>query len=294
MNSPRIVVFAYSDVGHVCTKLLLDRGTNVVAIYTHADNPSEKIWFPSVPKLAKANHVLTHLDADLKNPGDFEALKKLKPDLILSFYYRNMIPAAVLSLPKLGAYNMHGSFLPKFRGRAPVNWAVLSGEKQTGATLHVMVEKPDAGDIVDQEAVPIGPDDTTAIVQARVTEAAAHVLARQIDNLIAGKTPRRPQDQSQATYFGRRRPEDGRIDWSWSAERVHNLVRAVTKPYPGAYAEIEGGECLLIWKTRLTGKKVTSGPLNVGQLRREGANTLVTCGDGIEIEILEMEKRITS
>jgi len=291
MNSPRIVVFAYSDLGHACVKFLLDRGENVAAIFTHEDNPSEKIWFPSVAKLGKAHSVLTRTGVDLKKPEEIEALKKLKPELALSFYYRDMIPASALALPRLGAYNMHGSFLPKFRGRAPVNWAVLSGEKQTGATLHVMVEKPDAGDIVDQEAVPIGPDDTTAVVQSRVTEAAVKVLSRQIGNLTAGTAPRRPQDPAQASYYGRRTPADGRIDWSWPAEKVHNLVRAVSKPYPGAFGPI-GEKEQTIWRTRLTGKKVSSG--TAGGTRYESGKTFVICGDGFEIEILEMEKRTTS
>lgn len=292
MSSPRIVVFAYSDLGHACLKFLMEHGDNVVAVYTHEDNPNEKIWFPSVKALARSKNIPVHLDVDLKLPGKLKILQNIHPDLIFSFYYRNMIPSAVLTIPPLGAYNMHGSYLPKFRGRAPVNWAVLQGEKYTGASLHVMVEKPDAGDIVDQEAVPIGPDDTTAIVQARVTEAAVKVLSRQINNLKSGEAPRHPQDASQATYFGRRTAEDGRIDWNWPAQKVHNLVRAVSKPYPGAFADQKGNERLLIWKTSLTGKQVTSGP--IGQLRQEAHRQLVTCGDRFEVEILEMEKQKTT
>ncbi len=285
MTSARLVVFAYSDLGHACLKYLLDHGHNVVALYTHKDSPTEKIWFASSAKIAQENNVPVVLDADFKNPADVEKLKRFEPDLLLSFYYRNMIPVPVLKVPRLGAYNMHGSFLPKYRGRAPVNWAVLHGEKQTGATLHVMVEKPDAGDIVDQEAVLIGPDDTTAEVQSRVTKAAVQVLARQIKNLEAGTAPLKKQDASQATYFGRRTKEDGTFDWNWPAQKIHNLVRAVTHPYPGALTTLNARECV-VWKTRVTGKKVSSAP---GHIRKEGPQTFVTCGDGIEIEILEME-----
>ena len=147
---------------------------------------------------------------------------------------------------------MHGSLLPKYRGRAPVNWAVLKGETRTGATLHAMTSRADTGAILDQEAVPIGPDDTAIEVQRRVTAAAAAVLGRRIDELKAGTAKTTPQDESQATRFGQRRPEDGRIDWSRPAKEVHDLVRAVTHPYPGAFTDLFGGKTF-VWRTRLPG-----------------------------------------
>ena len=125
-----------------------------------------------------------------------------------------MIPEAVLDLPSLGAFNMHGSLLPKYRGRAPVNWAVLHGETQIGATLHTMVKQADAGDMIDQEAVSIGPRETAFEVMRKVQQAACVVLERQVKALLAGTAPRIPQDDSQATYFSGRKPEDGRIDWN--------------------------------------------------------------------------------
>lgn len=285
MSGPRLLVFGYSDVGHACLKFLAEREENIVAVITHADNPNEHLWFPSVKKLADQNKIPTILDPDLKNPGDLTTIRDLKPDLIFSFYYRNMIPAEVLNLPKLGAYNMHGSLLPKYRGRAPVNWAVLHGEKQTGATLHVMEVKADAGDIIDQEAVPIGPDDTAAEVQARVTQAAVKVLSRQIEPLKNGVASRQVQDASQASYFGRRSPEDGAIDWTKPAEQIHSLVRAVTHPYPGAFGNIRGVKTT-IWKTRLTNRPiVTQKP---GDIRKENGHFYVACGDNW-LEILRLQ-----
>ncbi len=275
MSSPRIVVFAYSDVGHACLNYLIESRANIVCVYTHQDNPWEKLWFPSVAKLARAHSIPIRIAENLQDKKEAEFLASLSPELMFSFYYRNMIPQTVLNLPRLGAYNMHGSYLPKYRGRAPVNWAVLNGETQTGATLHVMVKKPDAGDIVDQQAVAIGPDDTAAEVQERVTKAAVAVLSRQIDNLKAGRAPRTPQNQSEASYFGRRRPEDGEIDWDWPAARIHNLVRAVTHPYPGAFGKISS-EKISIWKTRLQ-------PIDNDGL-------VVTAGDGKKLEILSLQR----
>lgn len=280
---PRVIVFAYSDVGFACLETLLDRGVNVVAVYSHHDAPGETLWFPSVAERAKKAGIPLHLDADFKQENDLEVFAALIPDLILSFYYRNLVPAAAFELARLGAYNMHGSLLPKYRGRAPVNWAVALGEKETGATLHVMTALADAGDIVDQEAVPIGPDDTAAEVQARVKDAAVKILARQLDALFAGTAPRKPQDNSAATKFGRRRPQDGEIDWSRPSADVHNLVRAVSHPYPGAYADV-GGATLKIWRTKKS-EAVAAVRSKPGTIQVNGAYALAACGDGRWLEI---------
>lgn len=277
---PRVVVFAYSDVGQACLAQLIQAQENIVAVYTHEDNPQEKIWFSSVAQLAKENGISVFTDVDFEDEAALAQFRSLSADLVFSFYYRDLIPLSILNAPRLGAYNMHGSLLPKYRGRAPINWAVLNGETESGATLHVMTEKADAGDIVDQERVLIGPDDTAAMVQKNVTTAATQVLARQLDNLKAGKAPRRPQDHSQSSYFGRRRPEDGAINWSWPAVRIHNLIRALTHPYPGAFGEIKG-ETYLIWKSRLVD----------GSAPETANGMIVVCGDGQRLELQQFQKQ---
>ncbi len=246
MTKPRVLVFAYHDVGYECLEALLARGVKVVAVITHENDPKERVWFRSVADLARSRNLPTYTPANVNDDEWFERLRELRPDLILSFYYRHMIGERILALARLGAYNMHGSLLPKYRGRAPINWAVLNGETETGATLHVMVKRPDAGDIVDQERVAIGPLDTAHLVFGKVTAAARLVLIRQLDNLLAGRAPRQPQDEGQASYFGGRRPEDGRIDWRRDAGDVFNLVRALTHPFPGAFSDV-GGRRFFIW-----------------------------------------------
>ena len=252
-DRPSILVFAYHNVGYECLDMLIGRGENIVGVFTHEDNPKEEIWFRSVAALARANGIPVHTPESVNTPVWTEKIRGMRPDIILSFYYRNMISEKVLSIPRLGAYNMHGSLLPKYRGRVPINWAVLHGERETGATLHHMVKRADAGDIVDQEAVPIGPDDTAFDVFNKVTIAARKVLERQIDAIKAGTAPRIRQDESQATSFGGRKPEDGRIDWTQSAERIYNLIRAVTHPYPGAFTEFNG-QRLFIWQAKPLGR----------------------------------------
>ena len=286
MAAPRVVVFGYSDVGHACLAHLLERHANVAAVYTHEDSPGERLWFPSVRALAAEHGIPVHLDADLSRADALAELRALEPELILSFYYRSLLPHDVLALPRLGAFNMHGSLLPKYRGRAPVNWAVLHGEAETGATLHVMTPRADAGDIVDQEAVPIGPDDTAAEVQSRVRDAAVVVLARQLDALLRGDAPRRPQDPALATTFGRRRPEDGAFDWSWPAARIHDLVRAVTHPYPGATTTL-AGRPVHVWRTS-NGRWSANGA-RPGEMRLIDDRLYVACGDGYWLEIIRAQ-----
>ena len=249
MASVRALVFAYHDVGYECLRVLLDRGVNVVAVLTHADDPNERVWFKSVAELAHTHDVPVFTPEKIATTEWSERLRALAPDIIFSFYYRHMISQEILRLAPLGAYNMHGSLLPKYRGRVPINWAVLHGETETGATLHAMVKRADAGDIVDQERVSIGPDETAHQVFVKVIAAARLTLERQLGNLLAGRAPRRAQDETQATYFGGRKPDDGRIDWRQNARAIFNLVRAVTHPYPGAFTDYDGKR-LLIWQAR--------------------------------------------
>jgi len=280
------VVFAYHNVGVRCLSVLLAQGLRVALVVTHEDKPGENIWFDSVAALAR-KHALRVITPD--NPNDAAVvaqIRALAPDFLFSFYYRSMLGPELLALPRRGAYNMHGSLLPKYRGRVPVNWAVIMGERETGATLHQMVEKPDAGGIVDQQAVPIGPDDTAAEVFARVSAAAEQVLARALPRLIDGSAHIRPQDLAQGSYFGGRKPEDGRIDWSKGAEQVHNLVRGVAPPYPGAVTQA-GSLRLRILRTRLEpNRRPRSGAPG---LYFEAGAYFADCGDGKVLRILELE-----
>ena len=283
----RTAVFAYSDTGYECLKFLFERGEEIVLVVTHADEPGETRWFGSVAELARSRGIEPLVFDDLTQPFAQAKIEAAKPDLLFSFYYRGILPERLLALPGLGAFNMHGSLLPKYRGRAPVNWAVLRGETETGATLHAMTGKPDSGDIVDQERVEIGPDDTAGEVQSRVTAAAVKILARRLSDIQAGTAPRQPQDESQATTFGRRRPDDGRIEWTRSAEEVHNLVRAVTHPFPGAFTDIFGGKTY-IWKTRLP--HLGAHDNFPGQIRTERGRLYVACEDDRYVEILRLQR----
>ena len=246
MNKPRILFFGYSEVGHDCLDLLLGRGDNVIGLITHADHPDENIWFKTPAMVARDHAVPLETPESVNTPEWIGRITAMRPDLILSVYYRQMIGPQILALPSLGAFNMHGSLLPKYRGRAPINWAVLHGEPRIGMTLHRMVRRADAGAIVDQQGVDIAPRDTAEQAFRKVLPCARSVLARQIDHLLAGTAIETPQDESAATYFGGRSPDDGRIDWTRTSLEIFNLIRAVTAPYPGAFTEF-GGARLMVW-----------------------------------------------
>ncbi len=269
------VVFAYHNVGVRCLSVLLAAGVDVRLVVTHEDNPGETIWFASVRRLCEENDIPVITPADPNTPEVEARVAALGADFLFSFYYRHMLHAPLLGAVRRGAYNLHGSLLPKYRGRVPVNWAVLKGERETGATLHQMNVKPDNGAIVDQFAVPILPDDSAHDVFLKVTVAAEICLARSLPQLITGNAPHRPQDLAQGAYFGGRRAEDGRIDWRQNARQIHDLVRAVSRPYPGAFSDLAEGR-LLLWRTRVLADTACS----------EFAGTLRRRADVIEIHPL--------
>ena len=282
----RAVVFGYGDIGVRCLGVLLDAGVEVPLVVTHRDDPDELRWYGSVADFCRSRQL-----PFLESPSNAEIEKRvapLRPDLIFSFYYRSMLPPSVLALARLGAFNLHGSLLPKYRGRAPLNWAILHGEKETGVTLHAMVEKPDAGGIVDQQAVAIGPDETAVEVFRKMVGAAEAVLRRSLKDLMHGKARLRPNNVSQGSYFGRRTPEDGRIDWSKGAREIHDLVRAVAPPFPGAFCDFQSRR-LQVSRTRIEqDRKPPAGELGPYQ---EGGQWFAACGDGKVLRLIEVEEK---
>lgn len=279
-------MFAYHNVGVACLEVLLKHGVNVQLVVTHIDNPNETIWFDSVATLAEARGIPVVTPVDPNTDVFIEQLRARSPDFIFSFYYRHMLVPAVLATAKRGAFNMHGSLLPKYRGRVPINWAIIKGETETGATLHEMVEKPDAGRIVGRQAVAIDPDETAKEVFGKVTTAAATVLDAALPQLIAGTAVLETQDLSKGSYFGGRRAEDGVIDWNAPAENIHNLVRAVAPPYPGAATSIKG-EFVKITRTKRMPPVLTHA--NPAHVNVANDKVIALCGQGTMLRILEAE-----
>ena len=242
----RTIVFAYHTIGARALAALLARGEHVVAVVTHADDPREGDWFESVAGLARA-HGLPCLTPSSPNlPEVADSLRPLAPDLVLSVWYRRLLGPALLALPRVAALNLHGSLLPRYRGRAPLNWVLVNGETRTGVTLHHMNEAADAGDIVGQRPIDIAPDDTALTLYQRMVKEGVDLLLESWPAVVAGTAPRLPQDHARATLVPPRRPEDGRVEWTWPATRIANMIRAVTHPFPGAFVG-DGRARLWLW-----------------------------------------------
>ena len=284
MSPPRAVVFAYHDVGVRCLRTLLARGVDVPLLFTHADAPGENIWFDSVARHARWHGIEVLTPETPNQPEMIERVRALRPEFLFSFYYRSLLGAELLSLPTRGAYNMHGSLLPKYRGRVPVNWAVLNGEHETGATLHAMVARPDAGDVIDSQAVPILPDDTALEVFRKVTVAAEVTLHRCLPALIAGTARHTPQDLGAGSYYGRRSARDGAIDWRRGALAAHNLIRAVAPPYPGAFSQAEGRPLRILRALPAVNAGRAAAPL----LHWRDGSVYALCHDGA-LKLLQFE-----
>ena len=280
------VVFAYHDVGVNCLKALLGAGIQIDLVVTHQDDPNENVWFGSVAKLCE-DQKIPYITPDANQLiGLTPQLQKLAPDYLFSFYYRHIIPAELLACAKIGALNMHGSLLPKFRGRAPVNWAILQGATETGATLHMMEVKPDAGDIVGQSAVSIGPNETATDVFGEVSPEALSVINQVLPELLQGHIPRKPNNLTQGSYFGGRKPADGQILWDQTAQQVHNLVRAVATPYPGAFTDWQG-ERRIVARTSLEGPFPRQLDLQVSGIQVVDNQVFGVCGDQKAVAILD-------
>ena len=232
------VVFAYHDIGVRCLEALLELGVDVSLVVTHQDSESEQIWFDSVAELAKRNGIAVITPDNVNDAAVIDRVSQSRPDFIFSFYYRQMLGQKLLDIPPRGAFNVHGSLLPKYRGRVPVNWAIIHGEKETGVSLHRMEIKPDAGNLLAQAAVSILRNDTAYDVFQKLKCASETMLTELIPEMLAGRVIEIPLDMETGSYFSGRKPEDGRIDWRLPAGDIHNLIRAVAPPYPGAFFNI--------------------------------------------------------
>lgn len=283
----KAVVLAYHDMGCVGLEALLKHGFEVAAVFTHKDDPRENVWFRSVAELAASKGIPVFAPEDINHPIWAKRIRAMKPDILFSFYYRNMVRKPILDIPPAGALNLHGSLLPKYRGRCPINWVLVHGETETGVTLHYMTPKPDDGDIVAQRSVPISKDDTARTLFDRSSEAAAILLDEILPGLQKGTAPRKPQNHAQATYFGGRRPADGEIDWARSATEVRNLIRAVTAPYPGAFSYRGDRKCLF-WSVRET--EAPAKALAVPGTVLATQPLVIACGQGaVEVEFGQIE-----
>lgn len=271
----KAVVFAYHDMGCLGVQAVLDAGYDIAAIFTHADNPGENTFFGSVSRLAADAGIPVYAPDDVNHPIWAERISQLAPDVIFSFYYRHLLSDAILEQAPAGAFNLHGSLLPKYRGRAPLNWVLVNGESETGVTLHRMVNRADAGAIIGQQRVAISPDDTALTLHHKLCQTARQVLEQALPAIKRRETRDVLQNESDATYFGRRTPEDSFLTWNRPATTLHNMVRAVAAPWPGAFS-YSGTQKFTIWSSRIHSQPQTAQPGTVISV----APLLIACSEG--------------
>ncbi|MCJ7748992.1 MAG: formyltransferase [Desulfobacterales bacterium] len=282
----KAVIFAYHNIGMVGLEALVQGGFDIRAIFSHLDDPDENIWFGSVAEWGKKNQIPVYCPQNINTPEWIEKIRNISPEVIFSFYYRNLLSRDILMIPSVGSFNLHGSLLPAYRGRCPINWVLVKGEQRTGVTLHHMLEGPDAGDIVGQKEVVIDFEDTAYTLYQKLCVKAKELLGEVLPLIKKGRAPRVVQNLRQGSYYGGRRPEDGKIDWSWPVMQIYNLVRAVTEPYPGAFTYLSEGEKLLIWWALPEKDEIPK--CTVGTLEFEKDNVYVRASDG-RLRLLDIE-----
>ncbi len=272
----RAVVFAYHDIGVRCLETLLELGIEISLVVTHQDSESEKIWFGSVEEVAKKNRIEVIKPENANTVTVIEQVSRCNPGYIFSFYYRQMLGPQLLDIPTKGAFNLHGSLLPKYRGRVPVNWAIINGENETGVSLHRMELKPDAGNLLAQAPVSILKNDTAYDVFQKLKCASESLLIEVVPEMLAGRIFEIPLNLGEGSYYSGRKPEDGKIDWSMPANDIHNLIRAVAPPFPGAFFHIDSH------RVEILGSYTRDEQARFGEpcIYFEGGSFQADCSDG--------------
>ncbi|MYR94617.1 methionyl-tRNA formyltransferase [Streptomyces sp. SID8374] len=237
----RVVMFGYQTWGHRTLQALLDSEHDVVTVVTHprSEHAYEKIWSDSVADLAEKHGI----PVIIRNRPDDELVDRLKevaPDIIVANNWRTWMPPEIYNLPVHGTLNIHDSLLPAYAGFSPLIWALINGEPEVGVTAHLMDEELDAGDIVVQRSVTVGPTDTATDLFHRTVDLIAPVTTEALGLIASGQTEFTPQDRSKASFFHKRAEEDIRIDWNWPAEDLERLIRAQSAPYPSAFTFHKG------------------------------------------------------
>lgn len=273
----RVVMFGYQTWGHRTLRALLDSDHEVVLVVTHprSDHAYEKIWDDSVAELAEKHGVPVLLRYRPDDEELLAALRDAAPDIIVANNWRTWLPSEIFDLPPHGTLNVHDSLLPAYAGFSPLIWALINGEKEVGVTAHRMNAELDAGDIVLQRAVPVGPDDTATDLFHRTVDLIEPIVREALDLIASGRARWVAQDRSKASFFHKRSVEDGRIDWNWPAEDLERLVRAQSDPYPSAFT-YHRGERIRVVSAAVSRARYGGTPGRV--FIREGDGVVIVAG----------------
>ncbi len=275
----RIVYVGCKFIGYECLKHLFKKDENVVSVYTlHPDLKDKTAGFKSFDPLMGDKDIQYYKIKDINENEVVKNIKEENPDIIIQVGWSQIIKEEIINLPPKGTVGFHASPLPKFRGGAPVNWAIIKGKKEWATTFFYMDTDVDSGDIIGQKKLNIDFEDTVKDVYEKVTLKDIELLEEYLPLLKEGEAPRKPQDDSEATYVERRKPEDGVIDWTKSSYEIYNWIRALTHPYPGAFTFYDGKK-VLIWDSKASEKESHRKPGTIVNMSSEGIE--VSTSDGI-------------
>lgn len=287
MTGMRIIFMGTPEFACPTLGTLIERGEQVIAVVTQPDRPKgrgQQTLPPPVKLLAEQHGIPVFQPVKVRHPDAIEEIRSLEPDLIVVVAFGQILPKALLEIPKYGCINVHASLLPRYRGAAPLNWCIINGESETGVTTMMMDVGLDTGDMLLKKSTPIDPDEDTRSLHDRMSQVGAELLAETLDQLVAGGLVPEKQDDALTCYAPMLKKEDGQIDWSKDAASIKNLVRGMT-PWPGAFSYLDE-KLLKVYRVELA-----SGSGNPGEVLTAGRDGIeVACGEGsIIIHELQLE-----
>ena len=285
----RILFMGTPDFAVASLKRLVEDGHTICGVFTQPDKPKNrghKMAFSPVKEYALSQRLDVYQPLKMRDGEAFAIVEALAPELIVVAAYGKILPEDILNYPKYGSINVHSSLLPKYRGAAPINWAILDGEAETGVSIMYMAKELDAGDVIAQKTTPIGPEEDALSLTVRLAELGAEALAETVEALERGTADRTPQDGSKMTYASMLSREMSPIDWSRSAHAISCQVRGLI-PWPCATTDVIHGEVMKLYRVQETGQDTSARPGTILAAGKAGID--IACGDGKVLRITELQ-----
>ena len=267
------------NIGVMCLGHLIQRGHEIAAVIGIPEDPDEVKYYDSVLGKADQLRLQTYAPKNVNNSELVAVFRELAPDLIVVISYRQILRKPIIDIPRLGVINLHGALLPKFRGGSPINWAIINGESETGVTIHYIDEGVDTGPIIAQRRIPITCDDTAVTLFEKVTNEGFELFKQVVYYFETGSVPTIPNRKEEGSYYRRRTPDQGVIDWKLDATSIYNLIRALVPPFPGAFSYIRGRKMTVEWGVPLAVSKEDTAPGELFRFTHSGQYA-VAAGSG--------------
>lgn len=285
----RILFMGTPDFAVPSLEALLTAGHEICGVFTQPDKPKNrgmKLQAPPVKEFALAHDIPVYQPESVKDGTAMEQIRRLQPELIAVAAYGRILPVEILEYPAYGCINVHSSLLPKYRGSAPIHWAILNGDRESGVTIMHMAKAMDAGDIIAQAVTPIDPDETVETLHDRLAQMGAGLLVEVVEQLKNGTADRTPQDESKVTYAPMLSRELSPLDWTHTAKQLHDQVRGLI-PWPATTTDIIGGQPVKVFEVEETGEKTRAKPGTIVAAGKQGID--VACGDGLILRIKQLQ-----